>query len=145
MGKLRRYRRPLTTLAVVAVIDFGGRLLVDFDVSRIVAFEAVLFGVAAALLGWAARRPDATDPGVCRVERWLAAFFALGGLRAGLWAAGLAVQVANGVVLALAATAGVGLWLRRRVRRHRSATSNVGLVRRDDAAPDRRGSEATGP
>lgn len=51
------------------------------------------------------------------VQLLLAAGFLLGGLRAGLWAAGMPVAVANATILVAALLAGTIAWVRgRKVR-----------------------------
>jgi len=121
MVKLRAYRHAAIVLASVLILDLGVRFIVGFEMSRVVAFEAVLFAIAGALLLWEARRSDGKISGVRRLDFWLAAFFALGSLRAGLWAAGVEVYVANLVIFAVAAFLGGGLLLRRWKRRRDDA------------------------
>lgn len=117
MSMLRKYWRPAAVVAAVFIVDLGARLILGFEMSRIVAFEAVLFGIAGAILIWMARRYDAANPFVRRLALWLAVFFLLGCLRAALWTAGVAVFHANLVVFVAAALAGTRLLLRRRKAR----------------------------
>lgn len=102
-------------MAVLA--DLGARIGFGFDMARVIPAEALLFLATASALGWMAIRGDAYDVRVRRVDLWLAAGFALAGIRAALWAAGLDVYVANLVLLAIAGAAGARLWYRRRHRR----------------------------
>jgi hypothetical protein len=100
----------LLIVAAVLVLDVGGRLAFGFQMRRVIVVEAIVFGAAALMLVWAARREQ--SPRAWRLELWLAVMFGLGSLRAALWSCGLAVEVANLVVLAvgLLAALGFGLW-----------------------------------
>jgi hypothetical protein len=116
MGSLRRYRRPLAIVVLATLLDLAGRVGFGFDMGRVVAAEAALFLAAGILLGWAGAGPDASDPGVRRLDLWLAACFLLAALRAALWTAGLGVHMANLAVLLVAAAGGVAFLLLRRRR-----------------------------
>ena len=116
MGALRRYRRPLVVVAAATVLDLLARVGFGFDMEYVVPAEAALFLVAAVLFAFFGRAPDAADPGVRRLDRWLAALFALASLRSALWAAGLDVYVANMVILIVGAVAGGSIWIRSRRR-----------------------------
>ena len=88
----------------------NGELLVDVaeldDITGVILM-AILF----ALLG---RTSDVKDPGVRRLDLWLAVLFALASLRSALWAAGLDVYLATMVILAVAAVGGGWIWIRTR-------------------------------
>jgi hypothetical protein len=112
----------LIIVAAVLVADVGGRLVFAFQMSRVILFEAVVFGAAALLLVWAARRDREQSLTAWRVNLWLAVAFGLGSLRAGLWSGGLEVAVANLVVLGVGLLAALGYGLQRWVvRRGRPA------------------------
>jgi hypothetical protein len=78
-----------------------------------------MFGATALILVWAARREQA--PRAWRLDLWLAVMFGLGSLRAALWSGGLAVEVANLVVVGVGPLAAPGFGLRWWVRRRRGA------------------------
>lgn len=113
MSKLWRFRRSLIILVVVAIVDFVGRLALKFQMSRVALFEALLFAVAAILLIWPTRRDQ-----VLLINYWLALAFALGSLRAGLWATGLSVGLANVIVFGVFVLVVIGYVIRHR-RLHR--------------------------
>jgi hypothetical protein len=121
MSYFRPFRHSLLIAAAVLVADLGGRLAFAFQMSRVILLEAVVFGTAALLLVWAARR-DREQPTAWRVDLWLAVIFGLGSLRAGLWSGGLPVGVANLAVLGVGMLAALGYRFRRWVvRRGRPA------------------------
>lgn len=103
----------IVTIVAVAGVDLFVRFVVDFRLARVLWVEAALFVTA----GWVLLRLAPHDPGRAW-ERWvhlvLVAGFMLGGLRAGLWAAGLPVAWANAIVLAAGAVAAGAAWLRGR-------------------------------
>ncbi len=116
MMTLRRYRHPLSILAGVLVADLAARIGTGFDMDLVVDLEAALFPVAAVLLWRMAERADAAEARVRRLDLWLAACFALAGIRAVLWAFGFEVYVANLVILGLAVSSGTLVWYLRRRR-----------------------------
>jgi ABC-type iron transport system FetAB permease component len=118
MPRLNTYRRALIVLAAATLADFTVRFVVNFDTSRVVSLEAVLFLVASAVLLWAARRDKADSLNAQRLDLWLALAFGLAALRAALWASGIPVYVANLVILVLGIVLGAGfvLWSRRAAR-----------------------------
>lgn len=82
---------------------------------RVIPFEAVLFLAGAGVLFWAARRDKPDSTRAWRLDLWLALVFGLAGARAGLWAGGMPVYVANLVILVLGIFLGARLivWSRR--------------------------------
>jgi ABC-type iron transport system FetAB permease component len=118
MSKFKTYRRALIVLVAATLADLTVRFAVNFDTSRVVSLEAVLFLVASAALLWAARRDKAVSLSARRVDLWLALAFGLAALRAALWASGVPVYVANLVILVLGIVLGAGfvLWSRRAAR-----------------------------
>jgi hypothetical protein len=117
MSYFRPFRHSLLIAAAVLVADVGGRLAFAFQMSRVILLEAVVFGTAALLLVWAARRDREQSPTAWRVDLWLAVIFGLASLRAGLWSGGLPVGVANLAVLGVGMLAALGYGLRRWVLR----------------------------
>lgn len=117
MVNLRPFRRPLVITAAVIAGDVGGRLAFDFEMSRVLVLEAVLFGAAAFLLVWAAGRDKTHSSTARRIDLWLAFVLALGSVRAGLWSAGVPVEVVNVIVLGVGVSAAIGYGLWRRARR----------------------------
>jgi hypothetical protein len=113
MSKLGQFWRPLIIVGAVLVADLGGRFAFDFQMSRVVPLEAVLFGAATLAAIWAATRDQVVSRTARRIDLWLAIVFVLGALRAGLWFAGLQVGVANLIVLAVSVLAAIGYGLRR--------------------------------
>jgi hypothetical protein len=109
-------RRPLillTTIALVATVDLSVRFLVDFRLDRVLWTEAVLFIAAGTLL--LASGPRSAPVGWRRfVQVCLAVGFLLGGIRAGLWAAGVPVTAANATVLIIGLVAATIAWVRGR-------------------------------
>ena len=116
MSKFWRYRRSFLILVVVAIVDFAGRLALNFQMSRVALFEALLFAVAAILLIWPIRRDK-----VLLINYWLALAFALGSLRAALWASGLSVGLANLIVFGVFLLLVIGYAVRRWVLHRRTA------------------------
>ena len=111
---LRWRYRWVVVLAVVALVDLAARFAFDFEMTRVTAFEAVLFGatcivlvVLATMLPLRAARSNAAE--------WVAAVaIGLAGVRAGMWAGGADVMTANLVTLAVAALLGLGYVVWRR-------------------------------
>ena len=109
-----RWRWTWTGIFVaVGLLDYGVRLGTKFNMVWVIRVEAVLF-LATSLVLWILRRRNPVQVRWQRaVQLGLVVFFALGGLRSALWAAGLAVGRANIVVLV------VGLFLVAEVLRRR--------------------------
>jgi asparagine N-glycosylation enzyme membrane subunit Stt3 len=104
------------------VLDFGGRILLGFDMIRVSAMESVIFGMAGLFLLWASRR-EREFPRVRKTEMILSAVFGVAALRAGVWAWSGDVFVANLAVLSVIVAAAAALAYRRRrgSRRQRKA------------------------
>jgi hypothetical protein len=98
-------------IVAAATVDLTVRFAARFDLARVLQLEAVLFPAAAlALLALMRREPRAA--GWARAWRvGLILAFLLGGLRAGLWASGMPVHLANLAVLAVAAAGLAAAWL----------------------------------
>lgn len=114
-------RRPplwLSTIVAVAGVDLCVRFVADFELERVLWVEAALFLVAGGvILRFGPRNPTRTWQNTLHLL--LAAAFMLGGLRAGLWAAGLPVAVANATIFAAGVIAATVAWLRGRKVRQR--------------------------
>lgn len=97
------------------IADFAARYALDFDIDRIIPFEAVLFLAGACMLLWAAGRDKTDSTRARRLDLWLALAVGLAGVRAGLWGAGMPVYIANLVILLLGIFLGGSLiiWSRR--------------------------------
>ena len=108
--------------AVGALIAaFVARALTGGDVHRALPVDVAALVLAALLVLSALWRGASFSP---RRRRWhvvLALTFALGALRAALWWAGLPIQIANAIALALAGVALLG-WLVRRLTKRGAST-----------------------
>jgi hypothetical protein len=115
LKRLKQYRRALAVVTASVIADFAARFAFDFDMDRVVPFEAVLFLAGAGTLLWAAGRDKPISPRARRLDLWLALVFGLAGVRAGLWAGGMPVYIANLVILVLGIFLGARLivWSRR--------------------------------
>jgi hypothetical protein len=114
MGRFKQYRRPLVVMVAAVIADFTARFAFDFDMDRVVPFEAVLFLAGAGTLLWAAGRDKPFSPRAQRLDLWLALAFGLAGVRAGLWAGGMPVYIANLVILGFGIVLGALLFIRSR-------------------------------
>ena len=112
-------RKHLWLLLLVGsvVIDFAARLMLDFDMQRVVPFEGALFGAVALLLVVIAKRWRAGSSRVRRVEGGLAVAYGLGAIRSTLWAAGVTVATANLIVLGIGGVVAIGFIGWRRLSR----------------------------
>jgi hypothetical protein len=104
------------TLIILAVglADFAARFGTGFNMVWVVRSEAVLLLGGGLALWILQRRNPAQIRWQRRVQRVLVALFGLGGLRAALWASGMAVARANVVVLVLGVLVGTVAWWRGR-------------------------------
>jgi hypothetical protein len=112
----RRLFLWVATIAAVATVDVVVRFLLAFRLEQVLWAETVLFLAGGTVL--VRLLPHAPTRSWLRmVQLLLAAGFLLGGLRAGLWAAGIPVAVANATILVAAVLAGTVAWFRgRKVR-----------------------------
>jgi uncharacterized membrane protein YfcA len=115
LKRVRQYRRALVVVIASVIADFAGRWALDFDMGRVIPFEALLFLAGGGVLLLAAKRDKPDSARALRLDLWVALAFGLAGVRAGLWAAGMPVYVANLVILVLGIFLGVRLirWSRR--------------------------------
>jgi hypothetical protein len=98
-------------ILAAAAVDLAVRFAVRFDLARVQRAEAVLFP-AAALALFALLRREPRAAGWARAWRvGLILTFLLGGLRAGMWASGMPVHLANLAVLAVATAGLAAAWL----------------------------------
>jgi len=102
-------------ILAAGAIDFAVRFATGFDMARVVPAETVLFLGTGAVLWALLRHEPASVRWQLRLQRVLVAAFALAGLRAGLWAAGLPVATAN-IIVGLAGIALVAVAVARRRR-----------------------------
>lgn len=115
LKRLRQYRRAAVVFVASMGADLAARYLLDFDMKRVVPFEAALFLATAGALLWAARQDKPECSRAHRLDLWLALAYGLAGVRAGLWASGIPVHIANLVILVLGIFLGARLivWSRR--------------------------------
>lgn len=99
--------RWLGVVLIATAIDLLVRFALPFDLSRVLRVEAALFPLTGLALFLLFRSEPRASPGWRRVQIVVIAAFPLAGIRSGLWAAGLPVQRANLVVLAI----GIVTWL----------------------------------
>jgi hypothetical protein len=112
----RRLLLWVVTIVAVAVTDVAVRLLLAFRLEHVLWAEAVLFlGGGTVLLRLLSR--DSARPWLRMVQLLPAAGFLLGGVRAGLWAAGMPVTVANATILLAGGLAATVAWFRGRKAR----------------------------
>lgn len=109
LKRVRQYRRALIVVIGSVIADFAGRWALDFDMDRVIPFEALLFLAGGGVLLLAAKRDRPDSARALRLDLWLALAFGLAGVRAGLWAAGMPVYVANLVILVVGIFLGVRL------------------------------------
>ena len=113
-SRIQRMRKLLPWIllfATTAAIDVAVRFAMSFELRRVLLVEAVLFLMAAGIIGALARRSPQT--GWRHVLQWvIAGGLILAALRAGLWAAGLPVARANLVIAGLGASVLILLWMR---------------------------------
>ena len=115
LTKFKTYRRALVIVLAATLADITARFAVNFETSRVVSLEAILFLIGGAMLLWAAKRDKGESLNAQRLDLWLALAFGLAGVRAALWAVGIPVFIANLVILALGIVLGALLvnWSRR--------------------------------
>jgi hypothetical protein len=103
-------------LLAVGLLDFAVRLGTGWSMAWVIRAEAALFLSATfgLLMLHRSRPPRAAWARIVQVG--LAASFALGGLRAALWAMGMPVHQANLVIGLLALVGGASVLWRRRTR-----------------------------
>jgi hypothetical protein len=102
---------------LAGVLDLAVRIGTGSSMVRVVRAEGALFLAASLVLLALHRRHPPTSPRVRRFQQLFIACLVLGGVRAAAWGLGLPVQLANALVLLLAAAgAALVLWRRRRSR-----------------------------
>ena len=101
----RRLFLWVATIAAVATVDVVVRFLLAFRLEQVLWAETVLFLAGGTVL-FRLLPHVSTRPWLRMVQLLLAAGFVLGGLRAGLWAAGMPVAIANATILVAAVLAG---------------------------------------
>ena len=95
-------------LAVATALDLAIRFLLPFNLARVLAVESLLFPATGWVLLHFSRRAPGPGRGTRIVQVILIAGFFLAGLRSLLWVLGVPVQMANLVVVILAALAWIG-------------------------------------
>jgi len=122
---MKRGLRWLAVLFVAAAVDLGVRFGPGLDFENVLWIEALIFLAAAGVLyRW--YRMDPATPGWRRaLQAVLLASLVLAAIRAGIWASGQPVTLANGVILGLG-VAGWLIWMyRRRARRAAAVESSA--------------------
>ncbi len=102
--KPKRKRKVPGWLAIVGIavaIDIGARFFVPSSILFVQGFEALIFLVAAVALILPVVRKSNLSGFRSKLHKWLAAAFALGALRSGLWGFGLPVEYANLTIFVL--------------------------------------------
>jgi membrane protein implicated in regulation of membrane protease activity len=113
-------------ILAATVVDLGARFVLSLRFLDVLRVEASLFLFVATILYIIYRR-DPAAPGWRRgLQVFLIASFALAAVRAGVWASGQPVTLANAVILAVAVlTLGISRY-RRRVRRRNDSHTKSG-------------------
>lgn len=105
---MKTFLQWMVVLAVTAALDLAVRFLLPFRMSRVLAFEAVLFPLAGWFLLRMMSRQAAPRRSLRLVQAILAVSLLLAGLRSFLWALGVPIQMANVAVLASAGLVWMG-------------------------------------
>lgn len=108
-------------LAGLLLLEVGVRAVLAWDLERVLIIETLAFLASAVYLYAVVRTRSAGSSRHARALVVSAVAFALGGVRTGLWAAGVAVQWANLTIFVVALIL-LGAWWRR--RRSRSTDSD---------------------
>jgi hypothetical protein len=116
VNTLRRYRRAGMIVGSATVIDLSVRAALNLDMGHIIPVEAAVFLVTAALLVWASRKDSTDSPSAVRADLWLAAAFALAGIRLALLGSRRPGVRYNLTVLALGIILGARLLVRHRLK-----------------------------
>ena len=106
----------LTIVGIVAAIDLGARFFVPSSIPFVLLFEALMFSVAGVALILPVVRKSNLSGFRRKLHKWLAAAFALGALRSGIWGFGVPVEYANLTIFLLGLTGLVVTYLRRKKR-----------------------------
>jgi hypothetical protein len=109
----RRLLLWVATIVAVATVDVAVRFMLAFRLEQVLWAETVLFLTGGTVLVRLLPHTS-TRPWLRMVQLLLAAGFLLGGLRAGLWAAGMPVTVANATIFVAAVLAATIAWFRGR-------------------------------
>jgi len=115
--KPKRKRKVPGWLAIVgiaAAVDLAARFFVPSSMPFVLVLESAVFFVAAAALAIPVIR-KATMTGFRRkLHKWLAAAFALGAIRSGMWGLGVPVEYANLTIVLLGLAGLAVVYLRRK-------------------------------
>jgi len=113
---MRKSTPWILIISLSAAADWLFRVLTDFDMPRVLAFEAVIFPASALAMGLLRRRSPASGRKSRAFQTVLVWTFALAGLRSAMVAVGTTYLWANAVPACLAV---LGMWISWRRRRNR--------------------------
>ncbi|MGD2120922.1 MAG: hypothetical protein PVJ76_04220 [Gemmatimonadota bacterium] len=114
---MKTFLKWAVVFAVATFVDLLARFAIPFQMTRVLAVEAVLFPAAAAAFLVLMRKGPSQTGFRRKLQIILIGGFFLAGLRSGLWAAGIPVGTVNLLVLAAA----VLTWVAYRVRKGMAA------------------------
>ena len=112
--KKRKMPSWLAIVGVAAAIDLAARFFVPASMPFVQIFEAVVFLAAAVGLSLPVIRKSEMTGFRRKLHTWLAAAFALGAIRSGLWGFGLPVEYANLTIFLMGLVGVAGAYFRRR-------------------------------
>ena len=120
MEQPKQKRKMPSWLAIVglaAVIDLGARFFVPSSMPFVLLVEALIFSFAAGALILPVVRTKKLTGYRRKVHKWLAAAFALGAIRPGMWGFGVPVEFANLTIFLLGLAGVAAFYFRRKTRR----------------------------
>ena len=117
--KKRRIPSWLTIVVVAAAIDLAARFFVPSSMPFVLVFEALIFSLAGVSLILPVVRKAKLTGFRRKLHTWLAAAFALGAIRSGLWGFGLPVEYANLTIFLMGLGGVVAMYFRRKRRQEK--------------------------
>jgi hypothetical protein len=110
----RRLPSWMVVVGVAAVIDLAARFFIPSSMPFVLVFESVIFATASvSLIRPVVQKLELT--GFRRkLHMWLAAAFALGAIRSGMWGFGVPVEYANLTIFLLGLAGVAATYLRRK-------------------------------
>lgn len=113
MPRSRTWLPWATLFAAIALVEVLVRFAFPFSLRRVLVVEAVLFVDAALVILCFIQRPPVSSGWRRRLQWALVLAFALGSIRAAIWATGQPVMRANLAILLLAIVVLIGSGIRR--------------------------------
>ena len=110
----RRLPSWMVVVGAAAVIDLAARFFIPSSMPFVLVFEAVIFATASVLLIRPVVRKLELTGFRRKLHIWLAAAFALGAIRSGLWGFGVPVEYANLTIFLLGLAGVAATYLRRK-------------------------------